>query len=182
MTQTKKHILNMTYTALGAVLIAAGAWITVPFSVIPFTMQTFAVFAVTILLGGKRAAVSVLLYIALGSVGVPVFSGFRGGVGVLAGATGGYIIGFITIPLIYWAAVKLFGTKFYVKLIALVIGLAVCYLFGTVWYVLMFAGDAAKAGFGYALSVCVLPYIPVDLAKLALAFAVCAKLEKYFKV
>ena len=181
MTNTRKRILDMTYIALGAVLIAAGAWITVPFSLIPFTMQTFAVFAVTLLLGGARATVSVPVYIALGLVGAPVFSGFRGGFGVLAGATGGYIVGFIAIPLIYWLAAKLFGEKYVVRILALVVGLAVCYLFGTVWYVIIFSGDAEKAGFAYALSVCVLPYIPVDLAKMALAFAVCAKTSKYFK-
>ena len=179
MSKTRKNILNMAFIALGAVLIAAGAWITVPFSLIPFTMQTFAVFAVTMLFGGKRAAVSVIIYIALGSAGVSVFSGFRAGIGVLAGATGGYIFGFIAIPLVYWLFLKLFGDKYYIRALALVAGLLVCYLLGTVWYVLVFAGDAEKAGFIYALSVCVLPYIPVDIAKLALAFALCAKAGKY---
>ncbi|MBR4799376.1 MAG: biotin transporter BioY [Clostridia bacterium] len=172
----------MTYIALGAVLIAAGAWITVPFAAIPFTMQTFSLFAVTLLLGGKRACVSVLVYIALGAAGVPVFSGFRGGVGALAGATGGYIAGFIAVPLVFWLFTKLFGEKLFVKLASLALGLAVCYLFGTAWYALVFSGDAAKAGFGYAFSVCVLPYIPADAAKLALAAAICVKVEKYFKL
>ena len=179
MTKTRKRILNMVFIALGAVLIAVGAWITVPFAVIPFTMQTFAVFAVTMLLGGRRASASVLVYIALGAVGVPVFSSFRGGIGVLAGATGGYIVGFVTIPLVYWLFLKLFGDKFFIKLAALVVGMALCYLFGTVWYVIVFSGDAAKAGFIYAMSVCVAPYLPFDVAKLALAFALCAKAGKY---
>lgn len=182
MTTAKRNILNLTYIALGAVLIAAGAWITLPITAIPITMQTFAVFAVTLLLGGKRATASVVIYIALGLVGVPVFSSFRGGVGVLAGATGGYIVGFLTIPLIYWLFVSLFNEKYPIRALALAVGLAVCYLFGTAWYAIIFTGNAEKAGFAYALSVCVLPFIPFDLAKLALAFAVCARTSRFFKV
>lgn len=181
MSTTKRHILDMTFIALGAVLIAAGAWITVPFAAIPFTMQTFSVFAVCLLLGGKRATVSVLVYIALGAAGVPVFSGFRGGAGVIAGPTGGYIVGFIAVTLVFWAAEKLFGKKFWPGVAALAVGLALCYLFGTLWYVIVYTGAAEKAGFGYALSVCVLPYLPFDAAKLALAAAICPRLAKFIK-
>ena len=155
----------MTYIALGAVLIAAGAWITVPLAAIPFTMQTFSVFAVCLLLGGKRATVSVLVYIALGA----------------AGPTGGYIVGFIAVTLVFWAAEKLFGKKFWSGVAALAVGLALCYLFGTLWYVIIYTGAAEKAGFGYALSVCVLPYLPFDAAKLALAAAICPRLAKFIK-
>lgn len=179
MSEAKKRILDMAYIALGAVLIAAGAWITVPFAAVPFTMQTFSVFAVCLLLGGERATVSVLVYIALGAAGAPVFSGFRGGAGVIAGPTGGYIIGFVAVALVYWAAEKLFGKRLLARTAALVLGLAACYLFGTLWYVIVYTGAAEKAGFGYALSVCVLPYLPFDAAKLALAAAICPRLAKY---
>ena len=87
-------IRDMAYISLSAAVIAVCAWITVPFTV-PFTMQTFAVFLAVLLFGSARGMLSILLYIALGAVGLPVFSSFGGGIGVLIGPTGGYIIGFL---------------------------------------------------------------------------------------
>ncbi|MBR6474866.1 MAG: biotin transporter BioY, partial [Lachnospiraceae bacterium] len=96
----KYTTLDLIYMAIGAALIAACSWITIPFMV-PFTLQTFAVFTIVGLLGGRKGFLSILVYILLGAVGLPVFSGFKGGIGVLAGTTGGYIIGFLFIALIY---------------------------------------------------------------------------------
>ena len=93
-------VRKMTAAALGAVLIIICSWLTILFAV-PFTMQTFAVFSVLILLGGKLGTASIGLFVLMGLVGLPVFSGFRGGVGVLLGPTGGYIIGFIFAGLLY---------------------------------------------------------------------------------
>ena len=83
------------------------------------------------LLGGKKGFVSILVYILLGAVGLPVFSGFKGGIGVLFGTTGGYIVGFILIALIYQISVNLLGNKIYVRVMAMIAGLIVCYAFGT---------------------------------------------------
>ena len=85
---------DLCFCAIGAALIAVCAWISIPADV-PFTLQTFAIFAVCGLLGGKRGTVSVLVYLLLGAVGVPVFSGMRGGIGVLAGPTGGFLWGYL---------------------------------------------------------------------------------------
>jgi biotin transport system substrate-specific component len=90
----------MTAVALGAVLIIICSWLTVPFAV-PFTMQTFAVYCALLLLGGRRGLLAVLLYILLGAFGLPVFSGFRGGIGALLGPTGGYILGFLLCALLF---------------------------------------------------------------------------------
>ncbi|MCF0229949.1 MAG: biotin transporter BioY [Parasporobacterium sp.] len=98
--------IDLVYMAVGAVLITVCSWISIPFAV-PFTLQTFAVFFVIGLLGGKRATISILVYLILGAVGVPVFSGFRGGAAALIGPTGGYILGFLLMALIYWGAEKL---------------------------------------------------------------------------
>ena len=92
-TKRKMKTIDLAYMALGAVIIAVCSWISIP-TVVPFTLQTFAVFSVLGLLGGKRGTISVLIYILLGAVGVPVFAGFSGGFGVILGPTGGYIIGF----------------------------------------------------------------------------------------
>ena len=92
----KYKTLDLIYMAIGAALIAVCSWVTIPL-VVPFTLQTFAVFTVVELLGGKKGCLSILVYILLGAVGLPVFSGFKGGIGALIGTTGGYIIGFIFI-------------------------------------------------------------------------------------
>ena len=94
---------NLVYMALGAVLIALCSWITVP-AAVPFTMQTFAVFFILSALGGKQGTVTILVYIALGAVGVPVFSQFGAGPGVLLGNTGGYILGFLASALAFSSA------------------------------------------------------------------------------
>ena len=114
------RVVDLTYMAVCAALIAICAWITVP-AAVPFTLQTFAVFCVLGLLGGKRGTVAILVYILLGAVGLPVFSGFNGGIGALLGTTGGYILGFIFIGLIYWAAEKLFGFKLAVRIAAMIL-------------------------------------------------------------
>lgn len=83
--------IDLVYIALGAVLISICSWISIP-TTVPFTMQTFAVFFVLSALGGKRGTVAIIVYILLGAVGIPVFSNFTSGIGILLGNTGGYIV------------------------------------------------------------------------------------------
>ena len=97
---------NLVYMALGAVLIALCSWITIP-TAVPFTMQTFAVFFILSALGGKQGTVTILVYIALGAVGIPVFSQFGAGPGVLLGNTGCYILGFLAMGIFYWGITAL---------------------------------------------------------------------------
>ena len=82
-------------------IIAVCAFISIPSSV-PFTLQTFAIFLAVLVLGGKMGSLSVFIYLCLGAIGVPIFAGFNGGIGVLLGNTGGYILGFMFIALIMW--------------------------------------------------------------------------------
>lgn len=168
-----------TYTlvciALFAVLTAICSWITIPFAV-PFTLQTFAVFCTLLLLGGKWGTVTIAVYILMGTIGIPVFSGFSAGVGQLLGPTGGYIIGFLATGLIYWLSSKLFGRKLYVKIISLVIGLLACYALGTVWFVKIYSDRVGEIGFGAALSMCVIPFILPDLCKMACAILLSRKI------
>ena len=100
-TSTKMKTLDMAYIGLFAVVITICSWISIP-TVVPFTLQTFAVFLAVAVLGGKRGTLSVIVYVLLGAVGLPVFSGFKGGIGVLLNTTGGYIIGFIFSALLMW--------------------------------------------------------------------------------
>lgn len=177
MTKSKRTVLSIAYTALGAALMAVCAWVTVPFTV-PFTLQTFAVFASAGILGWKRGVASVLIYMAIGVLGAPVFSGFRAGPGVLLGTTGGYIVGFVFTALIVGLAVDKLGAKLPMLIISMVLGLAVCYLFGTVWFVQVYARKVGEMGFASALMTCVVPYLAPDAAKIAVAALIVPRLRK----
>jgi len=175
------RLVNLTYSALGAVLIVLCSWITVP-GVVPFTLQTFAVFAVLSLLGGKRGLVSILVYLALGAVGIPVFSGFSAGIGYLLGSTGGYLVGFILIALSDMLFIRLFGRKKKVEALALFLGLLGCYAFGTLWFMTVYARSSGAIGLGTALSWCVLPFVLPDLCKLAAALLLSQRLIPILKL
>ena len=170
-------VLDLVYMAVGAVLITVCSWISIPAS-IPFTLQTFAVFFVLGLLGGKRGTVSIIVYILLGLVGIPVFTGFTGGIAKLLGVTGGYIVGFILIGVLYWAAESLFGKKLLVRILSMLIGSIVCYAFGTAWFMVVYAGQTGPVTLGAALTMCVLPFILPDIAKMALALFLSDRLKK----
>lgn len=175
-TENKKKIgtMDMAYIAIGAVLIAICSWISIPV-VVPFTLQTFAVFLLIMLLGGMKATISVAVYILVGAVGVPVFAGFGAGIGVLFGKTGGYIIGFLFMGPIFWLITKLFGKKLLVQILALVTGLLVCYAFGTAWFMYIYMRDTGDVGLMTVLSWCVFPYIIPDAVKMAVAVLISRK-------
>lgn len=176
---------QLVLTALMAVIIAVCSWISIPTEV-PFTLQTFAVFCALWLLGGRNGFFSVLIYILLGAVGIPVFAGFTGGFGVILGTTGGYIVGFLVLALIFWGAEKIPAkgkiAKIAVGVIALIIGTAACYAFGTAWFMKVYASKAEAVSLGTALKWCVIPFIPFDLIKLAVAVILCDRLKKYVDV
>lgn len=171
---------DMTYIALMAVLISVCSWLSVP-SVIPFTMQTFGVFAALLLLGGKRGSIAVLLYILMGAVGLPVFSNFTGGVGKLMGPSGGYIFGFLLTALCYWVMTALLGDRLWIKILALTAGLVLCYAFGTLWFVEVYS-RSEPIGIMSALSMCVFPFMVPDAIKMALALAVEKLLRGKIKI
>ena len=173
--------LNLTYMALGAVLIAVCSWISIP-TMVPFTMQTFAVFLVLLLLGGKCGTGAILIYILLGAAGVPVFAHFTAGIGILLGSTGGYIAGFLFTGVIYWMMETVFGKNRWVEVIALIVGTAVLYAFGTAWFLLVYARTGQAVGIGAALAWCVIPFIVPDLIKMALAFMIARRLGPVLKI
>ena len=165
---THERIQDLVYIAAGAAIIAVCSWICIPLEV-PVTMQTFAIFFIITLFGGKRGTASVLVYLLLGAAGVPVFAEFSSGIGVLFGTTGGYLIGFILMGLIAWGFEKLFGKKYIPQVIALSLGLLVCYAFGTVWFMVVFTQKTGAVSLGEALSWCVIPFVFPDIIKLILA-------------
>jgi biotin transport system substrate-specific component len=170
---------SAAYIAMMAVILCVCSWITVPFTV-PFTMQTFAVYCALLLLGGKRGLMAIGLYILLGLVGLPVFSGFRGGPGHLLGPTGGYILGFLFTGLGYLLMeTKLQSLHFLPRILLLALDLVPCYLAGTLWFTAVSSLNGSHTGFFAALSLCVLPYLPLDLLKLVLAERICARVRRH---
>ncbi|MCD7872938.1 MAG: biotin transporter BioY, partial [Clostridiales bacterium] len=160
---------------------AVCAWIQIPFTV-PFTLQTMGVCIAAGLLGAERGTFSVLVYILIGLIGVPVFSGFQSGPGVLFGITGGYIIGFIFTAITVGLFVKFLGKKGWVYFVSMVLGIAVCYAFGTAWYMFGYSRGNGAVTLAGALSMCVVPFIIPDLVKIAFAAFICTKLNKRIKL
>ena len=161
----------MTLCSLFAALLAVCAWICIPLGDAVLTLQTFGVFLALLLLGGKWGSLSILLYLLLGAVGLPVFSGFRGGLGAILGVTGGFLWGFLAMGLVYWALAR-FG-----KFPALLAGLAVCYGCGCLWFS-VYAGG----GLGFILLRCVVPYLIPDGVKLWLALSISRRLSKVINI
>ena len=180
-TQSTTKTRDMVYIAMVAVQISICSWISIP-SAVPFTMQTFGIFLAVAVLGGKRGSLAVLVYLLLGLVGVPVFAGFSGGIGCLAGTTGGYIVGFQLTALVMWAMEAMLGKKTFVLFASMVLGTAVCYAFGTAWFMYVYARTTGAIGLGTALGWCVIPYIIPDLLKAALALAVRGRLCRAIRI
>ena len=177
---TRLRTRDLTYIALFAVLMAVCAWITIPMTV-PFTLQIFAVFAALATLGGRRGAYAVAVYLLLGAVGLPVGAGFQGGLGWLLGTTGGYIVGFLCIALIYWLMTAKLGESLPVSIAACVLGLAVCYAFGTAWFMVVYARTTGPVGVMTALGWCVFPYVVPDLLKLVLAVTLSQRVKGFLR-
>ena len=173
---SRTHLLRIVLIAMMTALTAVCSWISIPM-VVPFTLQTFAVFAAIELLGGRDACASILCYIALGAVGVPVFAKFGAGLGVLLGPTGGYIIGFLFTALICWLFESLWGRKLPVRIAGLVLGLLVCYAFGTSWFMIVCSNAGKPYTLGAALMLCVVPFLFWDGIKMALAILVGGRLR-----
>lgn len=175
-----KKIRNMAYIALFAVLMAVCSWISVP-TLVPFTMQTFALFLCFGLLGGRRTVLAVLVFLLMGAVGLPVFSGFTGGVGHLFSAAGGFLLGFLAGALVMWLLERLIGRQSWAAGLAMLVGLTVCYGFGAAWLLLVYARTAGAAGLGSILLLYVVPYIVPDLVKLALALLLRRRLASLMR-
>ncbi len=176
----KKTDLQMfAAIALLSAVICITSFISIPFP-IPITLQTFGVYFALFMLGGKRGMLSVLLYVCIGAVGLPVFSGFTGGVSRLFDATGGYIFGFIVLSFVFW----FFSTSLPKWRISCAISSAVSlialYLTGSLWYAFVYL-DGAKS-FVYALAVSVLPFILPDVLKIILAYFTAKRISAIIKI
>lgn len=177
MKATHLKISKLTRCGLFTAIICLCSWITVP-TVVPFTLQTLGIYLSVGILGGKMGFCSVATYIALGMVGLPVFSNFQGGIGVLLGASGGYIWGFVVAVAMMWLLEKIFGRGLKVFVVSQIFATLICYFLGSVWYYFVYIHRSGSMGFAGVISTCVLPFILPDVAKIALSTVLTKKLRK----
>lgn len=177
--KTNSKVTDIVYIGLSAAIIAVCSWISIPLTV-PITLQTMGVVLISGLFGAKRGTLSTLLYILIGAIGVPVFSGFKSGFGVLLGSTGGYIIGFIFTALIV-GIVSDKTNKLWALVLSMIAGILVCYAFGTAWFAVVYAKTNEPASLATILGWCVIPFLLPDAVKIALAAVLTSRLKKFVK-
>lgn len=165
-------IRKMTRCAMLTALLAVCAWISVSVGDNAVSLQTFAVFLTLGLLGGRLGTVTVLAYLLLGAVGVPVFTGFRGGIGALLGPTGGYLWGFLVACLMYWLLENRLP-----RWLNMAFGMLCCYACGTLWYYFAYA----EVTLWPVILTCVIPYIVPDVIKIILALTISDRLRELLR-
>lgn len=174
-------IKDIVFIGISAALIAVCSWISIPLPTVPITLQTMGVCLIAGLFGLKRGTLATAVYIALGALGVPVFSGFTGGVGIILGQTGGYIIGFVFTALIVGFASDKFKGRLLPLILSMVIGILVCYAFGTAWFAVVYAKSNEPASLLTILGWCVFPFLLPDAVKIAVAAVLANRLKKFVK-
>lgn len=173
MNKTKTYRMVLTGLAAALLCIAGPVAVPIPISPVPISLTNFAICIAAFLLDWKCCGLSVVIYILLGAAGLPVFSGYMGGLQKLAGPTGGYIVGFIFSAMICAFFVEKFGCKTVTNVIGMVIGFLVDDLFGTVWFML-----EQHTEFLESLALCVAPYLIGDGLKIAAAAVLGAAIRK----
>jgi biotin transport system substrate-specific component len=166
--KTKGLILCAVFAALTGICSIIS--IPLPFSPVPINLATLSVFLAGGLLGAKYGAISQIIYVLLGAVGVPVFHSLTSGLGILTGPTGGYIIGYILAAFIIGRIYS--STKH--LLLALLAGIVACYALGTLWFIYL-----TGVNLWSALLMCVIPFIPGDIIKILAALLLIKKLKRF---
>lgn len=174
--------VDIASVAMMTALIVVCSWIYIPVGNIPVTLQTFAVCVSVGVLGMKKGTLAVIVYLVLGIVGLPVFSFFKGGVGALLSATGGYMFGFVFLAFIAGLIIQKSGRKIPVMIFGFLIGLVACYLFGSLWFMFVYMKDTGTVGFLTVLMTCVFPYIVPDAIKITLAAVVSKAVRERIRI
>jgi biotin transport system substrate-specific component len=163
----------MAFASLFAAMTAVGAYISIPVGPVPITLQVLFVFLAGIMLGSKWGTISMLVYVLLGIVGLPVFAGGASGLGVVLGPTGGYIIGFIVAAFVIGTLAERKGTSsIQLNAAFMLIGLVIIYAIGVTQ--LKFV---AQLSFTQAIALGMLPFLIGDFLKIAIASYIAARYE-----
>ncbi len=171
------HQLSLIGLMTAVICILSPFALVLPFSPVPLSLSTLSIYFAVMILGGKQGTISVIIYILLGLAGMPVFSGFTGGIGKLLGPTGGYLAGYIFLALICGFFLKKWKNRTHLCFWGMLLGTMVCYTIGTLWLALQ-----ASLTLPVALMTGVVPYLPGDFVKIVLALLVgrpiCKRLQK----
>lgn len=170
-TKTKELTLTALMTAIICVL--GPLSVPLPFSPVPISLTMIGIYLAVYAVGMWRGTVAFIVYLLLGLVGLPVFSGFTGGPGKLLGPTGGYLIGFIFTALISGFFIDRFWRNYLLSAVGMILGIAVAYVFGTVWL-----AYSAGMTFSQALAAGVIPYVGFDLIKIVVLMLVGPAVRK----
>lgn len=173
---------DIVYIALFTAVIAICSQISIPFGPVPFTLQTLGVFVTASILGGKRGTFCVIIYLLLGLIGVPVFAGFSGGPSSIVAPAFGYILGFILTALVVGISTDHFGNRIVPMVISMIVGLFLCYVVGTIWFMLVYRMQGNGIGVATALSYCVIPFLIPDACKIAVSVALSNRLKKIIRL
>lgn len=172
----KSKIYQMALIGVVAAVICVVGPFSIPIGPVPISFTLLAILIGVYALGTKSGTIACLIYILIGLVGIPVFSGFSGGPSKLFGPTGGYIIGYIFLALIAGWFIDHFNMKVIPSVIGMILGVAVCYTFGTIWLAYQ-AQMTAEA----ALMAGVIPFIPFDIIKIIIALILGTQIRKALK-
>lgn len=171
---TKDLIICSIFASITAILSQVS--IPIPFTTVPLTMQVFAVTLAGVVLGAKRGFISQTVYVFIGSIGIPVFAQMSGGIGVVLGPTGGFILGFPLMALVVGYFSEKFKNPIYI-LLGMIVGLLIDYTIGTIMFSVI-----TKMTFNQSIMACIVPFIPLDFMKILLATTVGIGVSKRIKV
>ena len=173
MTSKGQHLFFLCVCGLMTAVLCVLAPISIPIGPVPVSLAILAVCLNAYILGMKGALISVLIYLLLGAAGVPVFAGFTGGLAKLTGPTGGYLAGYLLTASIGGLAAEKSGRAVLPTAIGLALGVFATYIAGTVWFLHLTGSELL-----YALSVCVFPFIPFDLGKIAVSILIGSQVRR----
>lgn len=169
----KTRVMTLIALMTALLCILGPLTIGIPISPVPISLTTFAIYLVVYILGARRGVITCLLYLLMGVIGLPIFSGFSGGIGKLLGPTGGYLIGYIVLAYMSGIFIEKWHSVVWLQGLGLLLGTGICYLMGSCWLAWQ-----AKTSFVAAFSMGVVPFVVGDFVKIVLALMVGPILRK----
>ena len=167
------NVKDITIIPLMTALICIFSPFSIPIGLIPLSLSTFAVYLAAGILGARKGSAAVLIYILMGAIGLPVFSGFSGGIQKLFGVTGGFIIGYLPCVYISGYFITKAEEKRWLYIIGIILGTIACYTIGTIWFMVQ-----TSVNFLSAFTTCIFPFIPGDIIKIIASTSIIYPLRK----